>query len=111
MLTGTRQFDEVEAQIQCPPLLHKQFLKVALEAWDQIIPQEKPKGSYTKIFQGPNEAYADFLARLKVTISHSVIREKAKKQLKKKKLLMRIQIKNVKDLSLQFMRLRLLLTI
>ena len=38
MLTSTRQFDEVEAQIQCPPLLHEQFLKVALEAWGQITP-------------------------------------------------------------------------
>ena len=84
MLTGTRQFDEVEAQIQCPPLLHEQFLKVALEAWGQITPQEKPKGNYTKIFQGPNEAYADFLAILKIAISHSIIREKAKRQLKKK---------------------------
>ena len=25
MLTSTRQFDEVEAQIQCPPLLHEQL--------------------------------------------------------------------------------------
>ena len=83
MLTGTRQFDEVEAQIQCPPLLHKQFLKVALEAWDQIIPQEKPKGSYTKIFQGPNEAYADFLARLEVAISRSVTGEEVERQLEK----------------------------
>ena len=84
MLTGTGQFDAVKAQIQCPPLLHEQFLKVALEAWGQITPQEKPKGNYTKIFQGPNEAYADFLAILKIAISHSVIREKAKRQLKKK---------------------------
>ena len=25
MLTGMRQFDSVEAQIQCPPLLHEQL--------------------------------------------------------------------------------------
>ena len=36
-----------------------------------------------QIFQGPNEAYADFLARLEVSISHSVIGEEAKRQLGK----------------------------
>lgn len=60
MLTSTRQFDVVKAQIQCPPLLHEQLKEVALEAWDQMTPQGEPKGSYTKIFQGPNEAYAVF---------------------------------------------------
>ena len=60
MLTSTRQFDAVKAQIQCLPLLHGQLKEVALEAWDQITPQGEPKGSYTKIFQGPNEAYAVF---------------------------------------------------
>ena len=59
MLTGTGQFDVVKAQIQCPPLLHEK-LKVALEAWDRITPQGERKGSYTKILQGPNEAYGDF---------------------------------------------------
>ena len=34
MLTGTGQFDSVEAQIQCPPLLHGQLKTVTLEAWD-----------------------------------------------------------------------------
>ena len=82
MLTGMGQFDLVEAQIQCPPLLHEQ-LKVALEAWDRITSQGEPKGSYTKILQGPNEAYADFLARLGVAISHSVVREEARVQLEK----------------------------
>ena len=83
MLTSTGQFDAVKAQIQCPPLLHEQLKKVTLEAWDRITPQGEPKGSYTKVFQGPNEAYADFLARLEVSISHSVIGEEAKRQLGK----------------------------
>ena len=43
----------------------------------------KTKDNYTKIFQGPNEVFADFLARLDVAISCSVIREKAKRQLGK----------------------------
>ena len=33
--------------------------------------------------QGPNETYADFLARLETAISRTVIREEAKKQLEK----------------------------
>ena len=83
MLTGMRQFDSVEAQIQCPPLLHEHLKEVALEAWDRITPQGEPKGSYTKILQGPNEACADFLARLGVIISHNVVGEEAKVQLEK----------------------------
>ena len=43
----------------------------------------KPEDNYTKIFQGPNEVYDDFLARFKVAISHNVIREEAKMQLEK----------------------------
>ena len=31
MLTGTGQSDAIEAQIQCPPLLHEQLKTVALE--------------------------------------------------------------------------------
>ena len=38
MLTGTGQFDAIEAEIQCPPLLHEQLKTVALEAWNQITP-------------------------------------------------------------------------
>ena len=49
MLTGTRQFDTIEAQIQCLPLLHEQLKTVALEALDQITPQGEPTSSYTKI--------------------------------------------------------------
>ena len=74
--TGTGQFDLVKAQIQCPPLLHGQLKEVALEAWDRITPQGEPESNYTKILQGPNEAYADFSARLEVAISRSVIRQK-----------------------------------
>ena len=83
MLTGTAQFDAIEAQIQCPPLLHEQLKTVALEAWDRITPQGEPTGSYTKILQGPKETYADFLARLETIISCTVIGEEAKRQLEK----------------------------
>ena len=83
MLTDTRQFDTIEAQMQSPPLLHEQLKTVALEAWDWITPQEEPTGSYTKILQGPNENYADFLTRLETDISHTVIGEETKKQLEK----------------------------
>ena len=51
MLTGTGQFDAIEAQIQCPPLLHDQLKTVALKAWDQITPQREPTGRYTNMLQ------------------------------------------------------------
>ena len=55
---------------------------MALETWDRITPQGEPTGSYNKLLQGPNENYADFLARLEAVISHSVIGE-VKRQLEK----------------------------
>ena len=83
MLTDTGQVDAIEAQIKCPTLLHKQLKTVSIKAWNQITPQGEPTSNYTKILQRPNESYADFLARLKTTISHIVIKEEAKKQLEK----------------------------
>ena len=81
LLTGTGQFEAIEAQIQCPSLLHIQLKEAALEAWDQITPQGEPKSSYIKILQGPNETYADFLARLETAISCNVIGKEARLQL------------------------------
>ena len=49
-----------------------------LSSWGLI---GEPKDSYTKILQGPNKAYADFLTRLETAISHSVTGEEAKIQL------------------------------
>ena len=60
MLTGTGQYDSIEAQIQFFPLLHGQLKTVALKAWEKITPQEKPIGSYTKILQIPNEKLCYF---------------------------------------------------
>ena len=59
--------------------MHEQLKTVVLEAWDRITPQEEPTGSYTKILQGLNESYADFLARLETAISRIVIGEETKK--------------------------------
>ena len=108
MLTGSRQFDTIETQIQCPPLLHQQFKTVALKAWDRITPQAEPAVSYTKILQGPNKSYTNILARLETAISRTVIREETKEQLEKS-LAYENEIRNIKELSLQFMRLGLLL--
>ena len=74
MLTGSRQFDTIETQIQCPPLLHQQFKTVALKAWDRITPQAEPAVSYTKILQGPNKSYTNILARLETAISRTAWR-------------------------------------
>lgn len=62
----------------------------------KLLLQGEPKGSYTKILQGPNEAYTDFLARLETVISCSVIGEDARSQPEKLHL-MKMKIKNVKE--------------
>ena len=66
-----------------PSLIIPTIKTVALEAWDRMTPQGEPTGSYTEILQGPNESYADFLARLETAISRIVVGEEAKKQLEK----------------------------
>ena len=66
-----------------PSLVACKLKTVALEAWDRITLQGEPTGSYTKILQGPNESYADFLGRLETAISCTVIGEETKKQLEK----------------------------
>ena len=111
MLTGMRQFDLVEAQILCPPLLREQSKEVALKAWYQITPQREPKGSCTKILQGPNEAYADFLARLRVATSQRCRRGSQSANRKAAYLHMKMRIRNVREPSLQFMRPEMLLII
>ena len=63
-----------------PSLVACKLKTVALEAWDRITLQGEPTGSYTKILQGPNENYADFLTRLEIVISHTVIGEETKKR-------------------------------
>ena len=83
-------------------MLYDQLKTVALEAWNQITPQGEPTGSYIKILQGPNETYVDVLARLETAISYTVIGEEAKRRLEK--LLMIMQIRNVKGLEPQFVR-------
>ena len=37
MLTGTGQFDTIEAQMQCPPLLHEQLKTVALKLGIELL--------------------------------------------------------------------------
>ena len=64
-------------------MLHDQSKTVALEVWDPITLQGEPTGSYSKILWGPNEKYANFLARLETAISHTAIGDKAKRQLEK----------------------------
>ena len=71
-----------------------------------------PTGTTPKVspLLEPNESYADFLARLETAISRTVIREETKEQLEKS-LAYENEIRNIKELSLQFVKLGLLLTI
>ena len=87
--------------------MHEQLKTVVLEAWDRITPQGEPIGSYTKILQGPNETYADFLARLEIAISRTVIGE-ARRQLEK---LLAYENTNQECQGAQFVRQKLFLII
>lgn len=72
ILTGTGTMAETAAQTQgvTPPMLHG-VKQVALNAWSEVD-SSLSDGSFVKIFQGPNEEYAQFLGKLKDAIEKSI---------------------------------------
>uniref|UniRef100_A0A5F9D659 Uncharacterized protein n=1 Tax=Oryctolagus cuniculus TaxID=9986 RepID=A0A5F9D659_RABIT len=64
MLTGNGAFDTEDAQARCPNEVLMQFQVMALRAWKVVPKKGEIKHSLTKIIQGPNEPYADFINRL-----------------------------------------------
>ena len=77
------QFDLMEAQIQCPPLLHEQLKKAALEAWIELHLEKNLKIAAQTYYKGLMKPmlFFFFLARLGITISYNVVGEEAKVQI------------------------------
>ena len=71
----------MEAQIQCPPLLHEQLKKAALEAWIALLLEKNLKIAAQTYYKGLMKPMLIFLARLGITISYNVVGEEAKVQI------------------------------
>ena len=51
MLTGSRQFDTIEAQIQCPHLLYKQLKRWPLKLGIERLLKESPQVATLKYYK------------------------------------------------------------
>lgn len=64
MLTGTGQFLGNQNQINFPPVVYLQIATAATRAWKTIQGTGDLQGQLSKVIQGNNEPYADFVDRL-----------------------------------------------
>ncbi|XP_044931738.1 igE-binding protein-like [Mustela putorius furo] len=64
MLTGAGQYFGSQAQSNYPPGVYHQIATAALRAWKTLRGAGDLQGQLSKVLQGPNEPYADFVDRL-----------------------------------------------
>lgn len=69
MLMGTGQYEGHHNQIQFPPAVYIQIGRCAEKAWRMITGAGDLQGQLSKVIQGTNEPYADFVDRLMQTAS------------------------------------------
>jgi hypothetical protein len=61
MLTGTGAFSTLQAQLTYSPQAYAQLSLCACRTWQPLPEPGEPNKSFLKCFQGPTEAFADFL--------------------------------------------------
>lgn len=64
MLYGSGQYTEVPQQLHFPPLTYDQIRRIALTAWRKLPKAGIRREELSKIRQGPDEPFQDFVARL-----------------------------------------------
>uniref|UniRef100_A0A8C7AY86 CCHC-type domain-containing protein n=1 Tax=Neovison vison TaxID=452646 RepID=A0A8C7AY86_NEOVI len=67
MLTGTGQYLGSHAQSNYPPGVYQQVATAPLRAWKTLRGAGDLQAQLSKVIQGPNETYADFVDRLMQT--------------------------------------------
>uniref|UniRef100_A0A7N4NJF6 Uncharacterized protein n=1 Tax=Sarcophilus harrisii TaxID=9305 RepID=A0A7N4NJF6_SARHA len=71
-LTSKGQYGENSEQIYYPIPVYEQISKAAIKAW-RSLPGQKDRGeAFTKIEQGPNEPFADFVGRLQTAVIRTI---------------------------------------
>ncbi|VFV32561.1 gag protein, partial [Lynx pardinus] len=72
MLTGTGQYYDVGFQLNYPEIAYNQINTCAITAWKKLPSTGGRTEELSKIRQGPDEKYQDFVGRLLTTVSHIV---------------------------------------
>ena len=67
MLMGMGPYTGKHDQLQYNPAVYMQIAAAATKAWKTLQGSGDLQGQLSKVIQGPNEAYADFVARLMQT--------------------------------------------
>ncbi|XP_074155884.1 endogenous retrovirus group K member 5 Gag polyprotein-like [Sminthopsis crassicaudata] len=71
-LAGEGQYGENSEQINYTMTIYEQIAKAAIKAWG-VLPGQKDRGeAFTKIQQGPNEPFADFVGRLQTAVKRTI---------------------------------------
>ena len=64
MLMGEGAYRATNQQLNYPPEAYPQINEAALIAWKRLLTSNKKSEDLSKIRQGPDETYQDFVARL-----------------------------------------------
>ncbi|KAM9094113.1 endogenous retrovirus group K member 5 Gag polyprotein-like isoform 1-T7 [Sarcophilus harrisii] len=71
LLTGIGPYADVTAQINYPVAAYEQIAANAIKAWTSIHNQNDKGEAFTKITQGPDEPFADFVGCLQTAITRT----------------------------------------
>ena len=77
MMVGEEDYRDINNQLNYLPRAYPQISAEALRAWKKLPNSDKKTEDLSKIFQGPDEPYQDFVARLLETIGKMIRDEQA----------------------------------
>lgn len=77
MMTGEGQYKDTNSQLTYLPGAYPQINEAALKAWKKLPNSENKTEDLSKVRQGPDEPYQDFVARLMETIGKIIGDEQA----------------------------------
>lgn len=72
MLVGSGQYAELDSQLQFHPVAYEQVKQAALQAWRKLPKTGVRREELSKIRQGPDESFQDFVARLLQAVTRLV---------------------------------------
>ena len=77
MMVGEEDYRDINNQLNYLPRAYPQISAAALRAWNKLPNSDKKTKDLSKIRQGPDKPYQDFVARLLETIGKMIGDEQA----------------------------------
>ncbi|XP_074145952.1 endogenous retrovirus group K member 5 Gag polyprotein-like [Sminthopsis crassicaudata] len=71
-LAGEGRYGENSEQINYTMTIYEQIAKAAIKAWGVLLGWKDQGEAFTKIEQGPNEPFADFVRRLQTAVKRTI---------------------------------------